>query len=155
MINSTYVAKRFEDLNSDACMLNAQSATATIAAGSTTNVDLQLTDDHFITGLEAVANNSNFGDTVTMQIVDNDNVLPTAYGAYWTTEQPILYPTYPILRQFATNWAINSDTQLKFAQTALYPAKVIAGLTVRAIYTSTGTTNVNVAMNYELHKILF
>src|SRR5271165_1961125 len=102
MINSTYVAKRFEDLNADSCMVDAQSVQGTVTAGQTANIDLKLNDDHFITGLEVVANNSNFGDTVTMQVVDTDGVLPAKYGAYWTSQQPILYPNYPVLRQFAT-----------------------------------------------------
>ena len=35
-----------------------------------------------------------------------------------------------------------------------YPAKVYAGLYLRLIYTSTGASNVAVAINYSLHKVL-
>lgn len=155
MVNSTYTPKRFEDLNSDAVMLNGQCAAGTATAGAATNIDLQLTDDHIITGMTVIANGSNFGDTVTMQVIDNAGIVSAMYGVNWTAMQPTLYPNYPILRQFATNIMLPSDIQTKINKEAMYPAKVLANLYLRLIYSSTGTTNVSVAVNYELHKVLF
>ena len=154
MINSTYAPKRYEDLNSDSCTVDNQTIQDVADAGTSTNIDLKLTDDHLITGIQLIVENANFGDTVTMQVVDNDGVLPTVYGPYWTAEQPVLYPNYPVLRQFATNWGLSSDVQVKFDEGQLYPAKIIAGLYIRIIYTSTGTSNVNVIANYRLHMVL-
>jgi hypothetical protein len=150
MINSNYVAKRYEDLNADTCMVNNQSVQSTVAAGQSANIDLKLTDDHFITGSILLANNANFGDVVTLQVMDRDLNLQGIYGAGITT----MYPNYPVLRQFVTNWGVSADTQLKIDKTHSYPAKIMAGLYLRAIYTSTGTSNVNVILNYELHIVL-
>src|ERR1019366_4247485 len=134
MINSTYVPKRFEDLNSDTCILNAQGAAGTITAGTTANIDLQLTDDHIFTGMTVLATNSVFGDTATLQVVDKDSILASIPGI------SIMYPTYPIMRQFGTNLNLPADVQTKIDKEGMYPAKVIAGLYIRLIYTSTGTS---------------
>ena len=124
MINSTYTPKRFEDLNADSCMVDNIGIQGTAAAGTTTNIDLKLTDDHLITGMDVSADNATFGDTVSLQVVDKDLMLEGIYGAGITT----MYPNYPILRQFGTNFGINSDTQIKLSKTHSYPAKIIAGL---------------------------
>lgn len=150
MQNSTYVPKRFEDLNSDTCMLNSQGLTHTATAGVSTNLDYKLLDDHILTGLELLANSSNFGDTTTLQVVDKDLMLQGIYGAGITT----MYPAYPVLRQFGTNINLPSDTQLKINKQGVYPARIITGLYLRLIYNSTGSTDVSVAVNYVLHKLL-
>jgi hypothetical protein len=151
MINSTYAPKRFDDLNADCCMVNNMGVSITVTAGSTGTLDLLLSDDHLITGLELMAMNSNFGDLVTLQVVDTNNMLLNAYGSAYVTAN---YPQYPVLRQFATNCVVNSDTQVKLIKEKTYPAKVNAGLTIRCLYTSKGSSDVNLAINYELHKLL-
>lgn len=151
MINSTYAPKRFEDLNADGCMLNEQGVQDTVTAGQTTFIDLTLTDDHLLTGLQISANGTSFGDTINLQVVDKGSMLQNLYGSAITT----MYPNYPVLRQFGTNIALCSDQQFKIEKEKMYPAKVIGGLTLRVIYHSIGSTNVNVAVNYELHKVMF
>ena len=150
MINSTYIPKRYDDLNADSCMVDDQGIQGSIPAGTTANIDLKITDDHLITGVQMSANNANFGDSVSLQVVDKDEMLEAIYGSAITAE----YPNYPILRQFATNWRINSDTQVKLDKDKLYPAKIIDGLYLRVVYTSTGSTDVDIITNYELHKVL-
>jgi len=148
MINSTYSPKRFEDLNADTCMLNAQGISGTAIAGTATNIDLHITDDHIFTGMTVMANSSAFGDTLTLQVVDKDSLLANIPGI------STMYPNYPVLRQFGTNLCIVSDAQTKLTKEGTYPAKVIAGLYIRIIYTSVGSINVDLSVNYELHKVL-
>jgi len=150
MINSVSAPKRFEDLNSDSYMLNAQGVTGTAIAGTSTNIDLSLTDDHIFTGLELMASSTTFGDTVTFQVVDKTSMLIGIYGAGITS----IYPAYPVLRQFGTNLNLPSDEQMKISKEGSYPAKVLAGLCIRCIYNSVGTTNVSVGINYEIHRVL-
>jgi hypothetical protein len=148
MQNSTYTPKRFEDLNADCCMVNDQGCQATIPAGTTGNMDLKLIDDHLLTGVQISAHGSAFGDSINLQVIDKDLIIESAYGHAIAV---VKYPNYPVLRQFSTNWKINSDTQMKLDKEKLYPAKVIAGLYLRATYTSTGSTDVDLIANYELH----
>ena len=150
MINSKFAPINYDILNIKDCMVNNQGVQQTISNGITGNIDLKLTDDHLLTGVQVIVDKSVFGDTLNLQVCDKDLMLQGVYGAAITT----MYPNYPILRQFATNWVVNSDCQIKISKEKLYPAKIYAGLYLRCSYTSTGTVPVNVAVNYDLHICL-
>lgn len=111
----------------------------TATAGTTTNIDYAVTDDMLLTGAQVLTNTSVFGDSVSFQLVDVAG---------------LFYPPGSVLNQFVTNWQTRSDSQEQINLQVNYPAKVNAGLYLRLVYVSTGTSSVAVAVNYSLHKIL-
>ena len=136
--NTLYNPVRTVDFDKTKLTFDGQGVSATITAGATSNLDYILTDDCLITGLELIVNDGNYGDTVSLRLVDT-----TGFTGY---------PAGTVLDQFGTNWNIApvSDTQFDI----VYPAKIIAGLTLRVAYTSTGSNDVFLAVNYKLHKVL-
>ena len=137
--NTTYNPVRTTDFEKTKLNFNGQGVTSTINAGTTTNIDYLLADDCLITGLELIVNNGNYGDFANIQVIDT-----TGFTGY---------PAGTVLEQIGTNWYLSPSTDTQFD--IAYPAKIIAGLTLRIIYTSTllvGTTFV--AINYKLHKVL-
>lgn len=125
------------ELDKTALLFNAQGVTANPTAGTTTNIDLALTDDHLITGAWVVVSGATLGDTISFQVIDSSGVLA---------------PPGTMLNQFMTSWYLpaSAETQLDM----VYPAKIIAGLTLRVVYTSTGATAPFIGINYKLHKVL-
>jgi hypothetical protein len=138
MNGSNYNPIHIDDFDKSKLTFDAQGVSATMTAGGAGNLDYTLTDDCLITGVELIVNNGNYGDTVSFQVID-----PTGFTGY---------PAGSVLDQFATNWNVApiADTQFDI----IYPAKIIAGLALRLVYTSTGTNNPFVAINYKLHKCL-
>jgi hypothetical protein len=100
-----------------------------------------MTDDCFLTGGILRTNNAVFGDYCDMQVIDKDNVL--GYGAN------------VVLNQFVTKWYMRSDAQEQFEKSLPYPSKLLSGLYLRIVYHSIGSVDVDVAMNYELHRALY
>jgi hypothetical protein len=136
--NTTYNPICIGDFQKSKLVYDGQGVFTTVTAGSTVNLDYTLTDDCLITGMELIVNNGNYGDTVLLQVLD-----PTGFTGY---------PAGTVLDQYASNWNVAPTTNSQFD--IVYPAKVIAGLTLRVVYASTGTGNVFVAANYKLHKVL-
>jgi hypothetical protein len=135
---TTFNPVRTSDFDKTKLNFNAQGVSANIIASSVQNIDLTLADDCLMTGAWVVINGATQGDTLIFQVVDT-----TGFTGY---------PAGTVLNQFITNWYpnVNTDVQLDM----VYPAKVIAGLTLRVVYTSIGTTNPFIAINYKLHKVL-
>ena len=131
-INTTYKPSKVSDFEASKLNANYQSIQGTCTAGTIKNLDMVLTDDHLISGMEVTARGSNFGDTISFQVL---------MGA-------------TVVNQFVTNWGVCTDTQVKIAKEIAYPAKLYAGLTLRVVYTSTGTVDVNIIINLDLHKVL-
>jgi hypothetical protein len=144
MINSNYNPSSIDSFEKTKVTANNQGAKGLALAGQSTNIDLALTDDHLLTGVNLIAKGSAFGDTVSLQIVDALGTLPNGLS----------FPVGTILNQFATVLNVPDDIQEKFNEDSGYPAKLYAGLTIRLIYTSVGTSDVQVAINYKLHKVL-
>ena len=113
---------------------------ASAAPGVATNIDLVMTDDCLAQGVQMLTSGSAFGDYVHMQVVDASGAFTGAPGT--------------VLNQFGTNWYMRGDSQFQLNKDMLYPAKVLAGMTMRIVYVSTGLTPVQVAVNYSLHKVL-
>jgi len=128
---TTYNPPNIDAFIKSALLFNAQGMSQTVATGTTTNLDYALTDDCLLTGMEIIINNGNYGDTANLQILISGVVVD----------------------QFATNWNFPPTIDTQFDMS--YPAKLLSGMTIRMAYTSTGTNNPFVAINYKLHKILF
>ncbi len=113
----------------------------TAIAGQATSHDLAITDDVLIDGGVLVVLNGVIGDKITFQVVDIDNI--KGYGAN------------TVLGQYKTDWYINPQESVQLDFTSRYPAKVFAGLYLRVVYTSTGSNNLDVIVNYKLQKVLW
>jgi hypothetical protein len=144
MVNSTFNPSNLGEFDKGKLQANHQSVSGTANFGATTYIDLDLSDDHLFTGIEIFAKGSTWGDTVTMQVVDKIGALPNG----------MVFPVNTVLNQFGTNIFLPEDVQEKLCEDSHYPAKIFAGLTLRVAYTSIGPSNVQVAVNYKLHKVL-
>jgi len=112
---------------------DAHGICATVTAGAVTNLDFTLTDDMLVTGGVFLCSGGAQGDFVNFQVV---------------------HPIAGVLNQFITNWYIDPSTIRQETTKSNYPAKLPAGLILRVSYTSTGTSNVWIAINYDLEKVL-
>lgn len=135
--NTTYTPKRISDFEANKLNYNGQHAKGTITAGTTASFDVDLSDDHLITGAWLIVEGGTAGDTAALQVVDKTGAFSGVAGT--------------VLNQFI-NWAVPPTCAEQFE--VAYPAKVYAGLTLRLSYTSTGTTDPFVAINFKLHKVL-
>ena len=127
MINSTYNPMNISDLEKGKLNFNGQKIQGTCVAGGSVNVDLTLTDDHLMTGASLQLSGNNPGDSIQFQIV---------------------HPVAGVLNQFIDWYAKEFDKEMN------YPAKIPAGLILRLVYNSTGASNVDIFINYSLHKVL-
>ena len=113
---------------------SADAISQTITAGQVQNIDFHLVSTKDVYGVQYYAKNATFGDFVSFQVIDIDNVL--GFGAN------------TVLKTFVNKWFIMVnelvDITLPLAST------IPAGLYIRIIYTSTGLTDVNIVVNYYL-----
>lgn len=137
--NTTYNPPNVNSFVKSALNFNAQGILATVIAGSVQNIDYQVSGDQLITGAYVLVQNGSFGDHVSFQVVDT---------------QGLYAPPGTMLNQFVSNWYIQSDSELQADFEINYPAKILSGLTLRLIYTSVGSNNPSVAINYLLHEVL-
>ena len=132
--NTTYDPQNNEQFSKSKLSTSWIGVSGTANYGTTTNIDYTLVDDLLITGLMIIAKNQLFGDTVTMQV---------------------LFPNGSIANTFGNSCYIPDDSQKVIDVDSKYPAKIPAGFILRLIYTSTSlNTNVDVKINYKLHKVL-
>ena len=127
VINTIYDPISQVEFNKTKMRFNGQKAFGIIPAGQEANVDLAITDDHLLTGVVFNVIGNAPGDEITLQIV---------------------HPTNGVILTFLNWFARSFDRELG------YPAKIPAGLIIRAHYKSIGTKDVEVYCNYFLHKIL-
>jgi len=119
--------------------------TDTATAGETTNIDILITEERFINGLQLILKDQAFGDSVDLQVVDIN-------GTYAGILYPVGYPTPLVLDTFGESWYVHSDSQNQDQIIVPYPARLLPGLYVRVIYHSVGETDVQVCANLFLHK---
>lgn len=107
--------------------------TATVNANSTKNIDYQMTGNYALFGAELIQSGAAFGDYVSFQVIDKDNVL--GYGAN------------TVLNEWVTKWYVDPTTSRWKVQSE-YAATIPTGLYIRLVYTNTNAlTQVKVALN--------
>lgn len=126
---------------SDNVRFDGKGVIGTVTAGTSANIDLVMTDDCFLTGGRLRAANAAFGDYANIQVVDKDNILFCGINF--------------VVNQFITKWYMRSDAQQQIEISLTYPSKILSGLYLRVVYYSIGATNVDVVVNYELHRALY
>ena len=134
---TTYKPIKVADFESSKLNHNGLGTSMVIATAGTQNLDVALTDDHLLTGCWLLIENGVFGDTANFQIIDTAGLFTGTAGT--------------VLNQFITGWVMPDKTMTQFD--IPYPAKIYGGMTLRIVYTTTGT-NVLVGVNYKLHKVL-
>jgi hypothetical protein len=136
---TNYAPLNEADFRADGLNFKGQGIIGVAIAGASTNFDFVLPEDRLISGGALLCKGANWGDNITFQVVDKDGILA---------------PAGTVLNEFVTDWYIMDSSEFQLELRCQYPAKIYQGLYVRLIYNSTGTSNVNVAMNYEFHKVL-
>lgn len=108
---------------------------------TTTNIDLKITTEKtWINGGAILYKNAAWGDYITAQVVDKDNVL--GYGSN------------VVLAEYITKRYIHPDEHYDEIELP-YAGEIPQNTYLRIKYTSVGTsTDVDVAANYFLHKVL-
>jgi hypothetical protein len=110
----------------------------TATKNTTTDVDYKVTDAQiYVQGGQILFQNAVWGDYITAQVVDKDNVL--GYGAG------------TVLNEYIAKRYIHPDLK-KSELEVPYAGEVPQNCYLRIKYTSVGTsTDVDVAINYKLH----
>lgn len=122
------------DLDPSRVQGNGQGVSATVAAGvgTTTNLDLSLSDDCIITGLELIVQNATMGDSIALQVLAGASVVGNPLPGPWYVPA-------------------TGDSNFDF----VIPQKIVGGLKLRAIYTNSSLLGTPfVAINYKLWKVL-
>lgn len=109
------------------------------AATSTTQYHYQVTEARLLDGVEVILSGHSFGDSITLQVTDQDNLLGLGAGV--------------VLDTFAQNWYVAADSQNQGQIRLPYSAEVVAGLYITLSYTAVGTST-QVFCNLFAHKYL-
>lgn len=130
--NTIYNPQTLAELDSSKLQGYGQGATGACAALAATNIDLALTDDVLITGLQLVTIGASVGDYCIVQVLIGGVVVAT----------PIPGP-----------WYVQANGAMDF--NLVFPVKAIAGATLRVVYHATVILIVpTMSVNYKLWKIL-
>jgi hypothetical protein len=127
------------DMSADKVKFRGVGVAFTAFAGATTVNDYKLTAARLIDGIQFLAKDHVFGDSVSVSVVDVDNVI--GYGAG------------VVLDTFATGWYL-SESQDQGQIRLPYSAEVLTGLYLRITYVSVGTSNVQVKYNLFAHMYM-
>lgn len=103
--------------------------------GQSTDIDYKIEGSYMIFGVEMIYSGAADGDFASFQIVDKDNVL--GYGAG------------TVLNEWVKKWYIPS-AETRWKTTSEMVTKLPPGLYARLKYTSVGSTDVPVKINYSM-----
>lgn len=123
----------------------------TVLANTTKNIDFQITQERWVNGGQLILSSIGEDDKGTFQVVDKDYLYagilyPADFnGIAWSVAQP----TGVILDEFIKDYYIPNDQKLEIV--LAYPARILAGLYLRLVYTSTSNTDCVVKCNLYLH----
>jgi hypothetical protein len=146
MINSEYKPTNIDNLEAQKVNYNGFGVNTLVAAGSTQNIDFPITDDILLWGGQRLIKDAAFGDKIDVQIVVTaSGTIPNGAGGF--------LPAGTVVRQFYTNWYVSEGTSdHEFLSPC--PRVVSAGFTIRYIYHSVGSTDVQLSVNLHTFYIL-
>jgi hypothetical protein len=126
--------KAFSD--SEGMRFRGASFIDTVAADSTKSIDYKITEERYINGGKLIVKNMGDDDRITFQVVDKDNIFGFGAGV--------------VLDEFIKDFYLPLNESLNVQLE--YPARIMAGLYLRLIYTNTNTTETaTVKCNLYLH----
>lgn len=123
----------------------------TVLANTTKSIDYQVTQERWINGGQLILSQIGSEDRASFQVVDKDYLYagilyPADFnGIAWSTAQP----DGVVLDEFIKDYYIPTDMKLEIA--LAYPARILAGLYIRLIYTSTSGSDCLIKCNLYLH----
>lgn len=123
MIGSSYAPQTWSEVKASMVASNVIGIQASIACGTTQNVDTRIADDVLFRGVKLIAKNTTFGDTVSVKVVDVDG---------------IYFPAGTVLSSPVLNFNISTDQQLQADYESVAPFKLFGGLYIRITYNSVG-----------------
>lgn len=132
--------RSLSQMNADTVEFRGVGVAFTAAAGTATAHDYKVAEARLIDGIQMLVQGQAFGDSVSIAVVDVDNVL--GYGAGL------------ILDTFASSWYLCSDRQLQMEVRLPYSAEVLVNLYVRVTYNSVGASTVQFKYNLFAHKYM-
>lgn len=137
---TTFDPKNANDFDKARMQFNAKGVSATCTINAATNLDLYFSEDHLVTGFWIVGSGLKLGDKVDLKVIDTDNIMGFGAGVAIKTLATDIYLPQSVDQQFDV----------------AYPAKVLAGLSLRLIFRSSATTGDGpfVAINWKIHKVL-
>ena len=126
---------------------DATSSIVEVSANSNEDVDFQITSEIYTSGGRLLVENAEFGDYITAEIHDKDEVIPEAYREALCEDHPTV-AAYITKQWVCPSGGCEIDTRP-------LNAKITAGLYLRITYYAidSGSTR-NVAINYDLQKKL-
>src|SRR6266853_5463920 len=142
MLNSTYAPINVIDFDSNKIKPLFKTIRFTASVNGTTNNDLAITDDCLLLGYRILVNGAVWGDGISVQIIDIDNIL--GFGANFVVASSV------------TDFPIDNNSQDQGHYVLQYPKKVPGLLYIRTIYNSTaGVLGIQpkVAIQYYLHQV--
>ena len=140
MINSKYSPQRWVDIEVSKVSPNVVGISEVVTQTTTENKDLLITDDFFIREIQVLTQNAAYGDTLTIKIIDIDNIL--GCGVNFVVSTPV------------SNFNVAPEHP-KQEYSSVAPFKILAGLYIRVSYTSVGTSSdVSLGLNFIFLKAL-
>ncbi len=137
MLNTKFNPGNLSEINNVMMKANNQGVIGSCPAGAT-NIDFTPTSDTIITMINIVAQNCNWGDYLDCKVVD-------VSGTY--------FPAGTVVTQVITSAYMSSESKWSLSLYVDMPVKVLGGLTIRMIYTNTGSNIVGIAFNYHAYDI--
>jgi len=132
--NTLFNPKQVDEFNSSVLNYNGYGVEGPITANATTDLDLTFADDMIVTAIELIVVDPSAGDYMTLSVI---------------------HPLGTVLNVFVPKWLTGPSSFRTWYQVS-YPAKLVAGLILRASYISTtATAPTYVGVNYGLHKVLW
>ena len=125
--STTYDVMNMNMVDKKAVNFDGRKVAATVATSSVANLDITLADDELLSGVVLYSPQSCADDEVKLQVLAGSTLL-SQYADWYVAG------------------GINKELE--------YPAKILGGLTIRAVYKNTCTIPVSVKLNYSLHKVL-
>lgn len=111
------------------------SFTGTCLTNTTSNIDYEITQDRYINGGRLIINNIGTDDKISFQVIDKNNVM--GFGSN------------VVLDEFITDFYIPQDGSLEVSLD--YPAKILAGLFIRLVYSCSHASGCTIKCNLYLH----
>lgn len=131
-VTGPIVSKPFTD--ADGFRFRGASFIENVSANSTKEIDYLISDERYINGGRLIVKNMGEDDKITFQVVDKDGIF--GFGPM-------------VLDQFITDFYLPAGESLEVALD--YPARIVAGLYLRLIYTNTNSIEASVKCNLYLH----
>lgn len=138
MIGSTYAPSRWADIEAQKVRPNIMGIQDSADGSTTTTMEQLISDDSIIREIEIAADTANFGDTITLSVVDKD-------GVYFAANT--------VISVVANEYNVRTDTNPSEYQ-AVAPFKIPGGVYIRCVYTNTGSDAVLVAINFHMLTVL-